>query len=147
MVMRVLVSEYQMKLTSSEMFINVLFLLFFFIYSTHLKGFHEFDNQIELKPDDEFVFVQCNTDRLLGSAMIYEDAFAFIRRKHNKVVSKPDKEEHQKSRKLNVLIVGIDSISRLHLIRAMPKTFDFLQKRKLIDYKLYNKVLATISSL
>lgn len=91
--------------------------------------------------------MQCNTERLFGSTMIYEDAFAFIRRKHNKVVSKPDKEEHQKSRKLNVLIVGIDSISRLHLIRAMPKTFDFLQKRKLIDYKLYNKVLAKISSL
>lgn len=41
---------------------------------------------------------------------------------------------------LNVLIVGIDSISRLNFIRTMPKTREFLINTDWIEYKGYNKI-------
>ena len=40
----------------------------------------------------------------------------------------------------SVMIVGIDSISRLNLIRAMPKTYEYLEKHNWIGYTGYNKM-------
>lgn len=46
----------------------------------------------------------------------------------------------QEEQKLSVLIVGIDSISRLNFIRAMPKTLKFLKKMNWVEMKGYNKM-------
>lgn len=42
--------------------------------------------------------------------------------------------------KPNVLLIGIDSISRLNIYRTMPKTVKYLQDIEFIEYKGYNKV-------
>lgn len=44
------------------------------------------------------------------------------------------------SRVLSVLFVGIDSISRLNLIRTMPQTYRYLKENDWIEYKGYNKM-------
>ena len=42
---------------------------------------------------------------------------------------------------LNLLIIGIDSVSRLNMIRHMPKTYKYLTETlEAIDFKGYNKV-------
>lgn len=41
---------------------------------------------------------------------------------------------------LSVLFVGIDSISRLNIIRVLPKTYHFLKENKWIELLGYNKV-------
>ncbi|KRT84551.1 hypothetical protein AMK59_1321 [Oryctes borbonicus] len=43
-------------------------------------------------------------------------------------------------RPLNVLYIGIDSISRLNFIRTMPKTHEFLANTGWVDFKGYNKI-------
>lgn len=46
----------------------------------------------------------------------------------------------QKQRPLSVLIFGIDSVSRLNFIRAMPKTYQHLQREEWFELQGYNKV-------
>lgn len=40
----------------------------------------------------------------------------------------------------NVLLVGIDGVSRSNLVRSMPRTFEFCQRNNWVDLKGYNKV-------
>lgn len=42
--------------------------------------------------------------------------------------------------KPNVILIGIDSISRLNIYRTMPKTVKYLHEIDFIEYKGYNKV-------
>jgi len=44
------------------------------------------------------------------------------------------------SRKLSVLVLGIDSVSRLNFYRAMPKTERYLRETGWIGLKGYNKI-------
>lgn len=44
------------------------------------------------------------------------------------------------NRHLSVLFIGIDSISRLNLLRSLPKTHTFLNENKFIEFKGYNKI-------
>ncbi|GJQ85337.1 hypothetical protein Trydic_g12644 [Trypoxylus dichotomus] len=44
------------------------------------------------------------------------------------------------TRPLNVLFIGIDSISRLNFIRTMPKTHEFLVNTDWVEFKGYNKI-------
>jgi hypothetical protein len=41
---------------------------------------------------------------------------------------------------MNVLLIGIDSISRLNLIRSMPNTFRYLSDNNWYDMKVFNKM-------
>lgn len=47
---------------------------------------------------------------------------------------------YPKDRPLSVLMIGIDSISRLNLIRAMPNTAQYLYDTGWFELKGYNKV-------
>lgn len=40
----------------------------------------------------------------------------------------------------NKPLAGIDSISRMHMIRSLPKTRDYILKNDFIELKGYNKV-------
>ena len=42
--------------------------------------------------------------------------------------------------RLGVMLIGIDSISRLNLVRTMPRTVKFLEKNGWLEYKGYNKM-------
>ncbi|XP_047357974.1 uncharacterized protein LOC124952324 isoform X1 [Vespa velutina] len=91
------------------------------------------DNQVTA----EFVKVEC----WRGNDKIYKDYHAFVPRK-------PDVEERcEKVKKTNpvenqlsILVIGIDSVSRLNFRRSMPKTVKILEDLKAAEMLGYTKV-------
>lgn len=83
------------------------------------------------------------------SKTIYSNAHAIVRKKQNiqnvfdsfKTLYPTDKQA------MSVLMIGIDSISRLNLIRAMPVTAQYLYDTGWFELKGYNKVRFTLDSL
>lgn len=71
---------------------------------------------------------------------------ASVRSKLNKLTLKTDLKTREKvlkraHRKMSVLILGIDSISRLNLIRTMPHTYNLLQSNpSWMEFKIYQKM-------
>ncbi|XP_075992557.1 uncharacterized protein LOC142987578 isoform X2 [Anticarsia gemmatalis] len=85
--------------------------------------------------NDEFVRVTCIND----GKVIYEQFFLSATRKtfvsHNGYLEIPKNKSAY-----NVLILGVDSVSRLNLYRTMPKTVSFIKDNGGIDLAGYNKV-------
>lgn len=50
------------------------------------------------------------------------------------------KDEETGKKPISVLFIGIDSISRLNLIRAMPKTAQYVYDNEWFELSGYNKV-------
>ncbi|KAK5646629.1 hypothetical protein RI129_005093 [Pyrocoelia pectoralis] len=82
---------------------------------------------------DEFVRVSCTFNK----SEVYKDFFSFVPLKPEvakfSVLQAPPE-------KLNVLIIGLDSVSRVNFHRQMPKTLKVLQKMGAIEFLGYNKV-------
>ncbi|KAG5881567.1 hypothetical protein JTB14_035011 [Gonioctena quinquepunctata] len=94
-------------------------------YSASCFGFNE---SAEIR--EEFIKVICTHD----NTTVYKDMFSFVPLKEsirNSVVS---------DKKLNILVVGLDAVSRLNLHRQMPKTVDYLRKLEAVEMLGYNKV-------
>lgn len=68
---------------------------------------------------------------------IYKNGHAIVMSKKtvNEKISK-----NVKDSTTNVLLIGIDSISRLNLIRTMPNTFRYLRDNKWYDMRVFNKI-------
>lgn len=64
---------------------------------------------------------------------MYKEIFAFAR--HKSASHKPLNQN-----KVSILMLGIDSISRLNLIRSMPNTYNYLKEKKWFQMFGYNKV-------
>lgn len=89
---------------------------------------------------DEFIRVRCFNDR---NEIVYSNAFSFVHLKRN--VEKRCRENELKQTKdktiLNILMIGVDSVSRNNMIRYMPKTRNYLlQKMSALEFLGYNKV-------
>ncbi|KAJ1528526.1 hypothetical protein ONE63_006932 [Megalurothrips usitatus] len=67
----------------------------------------------------EFVRVSCTS----GTKEVYKDFHAFV------PVNEPSASEFTSDNSLNVLIVGIDSVSRLNFVRKMPRTKAFIDEQ------------------
>lgn len=76
----------------------------------------------------EFIKVQC----MYNNSTFYTDYFAFVPLKMNKTINKKSLP--------NVLIFGLDSVSRLNLHRQLPQTVNYLQLLNSIELLGYNKV-------
>lgn len=64
-----------------------------------------------------------------------------VRRKPEVVMRFKERDKvENKTKPLSVLLIGIDSISRLNLIRAMPNTAQHLYNTGWMELKGYNKV-------
>ncbi|CAH1954114.1 unnamed protein product [Acanthoscelides obtectus] len=79
---------------------------------------------------DEFIKVQC----FLDNATTYVDTFSFVPIKNS------TKSKVIRSKPLNVLVVGLDAVSRLNLHRQMPDTLKYLQQLEAVEMLGYNKV-------
>ncbi|XP_014223435.1 uncharacterized protein LOC106650121 isoform X2 [Trichogramma pretiosum] len=90
--------------------------------------------------DAEFVRVECQR----RNATIYRDYFAFVPRKlHVEERCRKrlrDSARAGSPRKLSVLVVGIDSVSRLNFHRAMPRTAEKLLELGALEMLGYHKV-------
>lgn len=85
---------------------------------------------------DEFIKVMCK----LNNTLLYKDYFSFVPEKKTNHIFEKTK-QNSSTDKLNLLIIGIDAISRLNLRRQMPHTYSFLTNDfKAIEFIGYNKV-------
>ncbi|XP_026326879.1 uncharacterized protein LOC113235410 [Hyposmocoma kahamanoa] len=84
---------------------------------------------------NEYVQVTCE----YNFRSIYEQYFLFAPKKP--LMTNGDNfVEINQNKSYNIIIMGMDAISRLNFHRTMPKTLAFLQKREAIELKGYNKV-------
>lgn len=76
----------------------------------------------------EYIKVTCN----VNEALVYTDFFSFV----------PVKTERKKfeTQPLNVLVVGIDALSRLNFHRQMPQAVEYLKNISAVELLGYNKV-------
>ncbi|XP_030753812.1 uncharacterized protein LOC115880669 isoform X3 [Sitophilus oryzae] len=80
---------------------------------------------------DEFIKVTCDYE----TKQIYEDYFAFVPKKRNESIDRSDR------LKPNILIVGLDAVSRVNFHRQMPRTLGYLvNKLGAVEMLGYNKV-------
>ncbi|KAG5678026.1 hypothetical protein PVAND_007734 [Polypedilum vanderplanki] len=105
-----------------------------------------FDQSIELAPSIEFILIQCkgyhSKDKDKKKAKtIYYNAHAIVRRKlQMQKIFDNFNTLYPNERPLSVLMLGIDSVSRLNLIRAMPNTAQHLYDTGWFELKGYNKI-------
>ncbi|KAH8350001.1 hypothetical protein KR084_011177 [Drosophila pseudotakahashii] len=88
----------------------------------------------------DFISTQCHAvNGKKELKLLQEDAFLFVQDrltlKRNYTEPRPDEES-----KPNVIILGIDSTSRLNLRRSMPKLHEFLQRPGWFEMQGFNKV-------
>jgi hypothetical protein len=99
-----------------------------------------FGNFHELDKSDEFIIVICSAiGRIFGSKIIYRSAYALINEKES-VNRKLKRNSKSTKSKLSVYMMGIDSISRLNLIRALPQTYEHLESNEWFELRGYNKI-------
>ncbi|XP_045785526.1 uncharacterized protein LOC123881040 [Maniola jurtina] len=94
----------------------------------------EFSNSIEVM--NEFVRVSC----IYKERILYEQFFLFTPKKPFLSFKEDFLETPPNQTAFNVIIVGIDAISRLNFYRTMPKTLAYLKKKGAIEFYGYNKV-------
>lgn len=93
---------------------------------------------------DEFIIVKCATRN--RHKEVYKNAHAAVHVKDNVRKRLDAAEEARKSsnpskrRPLSVLLVGIDSISRINALRTMPKTMSYIRSRGYFELLGYNKI-------
>lgn len=84
---------------------------------------------------DEFVAVEC----FYGEKTVYKQYYIFAPKKkiilHDKAIEIP-----KSKLAYNVLILGIDNVSRMNFHRTMPKTLNYLLDSGAIELTGYNKV-------
>ncbi|XP_031843546.1 uncharacterized protein LOC116431792 isoform X2 [Nomia melanderi] len=85
----------------------------------------------------EFVKIECSRDK----EVIYKDYHVFLPR-FRSVEQKYQNPKfvNSRSEKLSVLVIGLDSVSRLNFHRMMPKTVEALQKLGAVEMLGYTKV-------
>ncbi|KAL0124323.1 hypothetical protein PUN28_006274 [Cardiocondyla obscurior] len=102
-----------------------------------VKQCENFTEQVMLPREVEVAYVLCKTK----TKTVYENVHAILN--PDKVRERVDHNSSQignYSRKLSVLVLGIDSVSRLNFYRAMPKTEKYLRETGWIGLKGYNKI-------
>ncbi|XP_014478819.1 PREDICTED: uncharacterized protein LOC106746589 isoform X2 [Dinoponera quadriceps] len=103
---------------------------------TYDKECHPFKDSCTVSA--EFVKVECSRN----SKMIYKDYFAFLPRKPSvedrckQTFNKMDTENDR----LSILVIGLDSVSRLNFHRMMPMTVKALQSLGAVEMLGYTKV-------
>lgn len=102
-----------------------------------LTSCKKFDKTIVLPPTVEFIFVKCES----GRQTVYKNTHTIIR-------DKPEvrrrliefKKKPKMHRPLSVLMLSIDSVSRLNFMRSMPLTHKTLIDNNWFELQGYNKV-------
>ncbi|KAH9639880.1 hypothetical protein HF086_015731 [Spodoptera exigua] len=108
------------------------------VYSSHVddraqyESCENFSHSIQVK--HEFVKVTC----YYNSNITYKQYFLFARKIHEHKKKQTNINKTQSY--YNVIIMGMDSISRLNFYRTMPKTVAYLKYKGAIELLGYNKV-------
>lgn len=95
------------------------------------------DKRTEIPPAHPFILVEC----LVNGAYKAMDVHAFVNIKPESSASQLSNENLNVEDKLNVIIIGLNSVSRASFIRSMSKSYTFLM-RKLspVEFKAYHTI-------
>ena len=104
----------------------------------------DFKTELVLNSEEEFILVRCFQANESGTNKdIYKNTHAVVPIKADVELklSKTNSESSSKEEKrLSVLLLGFDSVSRLNLLRTMPKTVKYLRRTGWLEMFGYNKV-------
>lgn len=103
-----------------------------------------FDTEVALNSEEEFTLVRCFKTAKRGTKReVYKNTHAVVPVKRE-VELKLSKSNSQRSsvekKRLSVLVLGFDSVSRLSLLRTMPKTVHHLRRNGWLELLGYNKI-------
>lgn len=100
----------------------------------------DFNSSTPIKNTEEFIMTNCVIKNRKFSKKIYQDAHTNIQIT-NKIKNRLENlKPNLTDTPWNILIIGIDTLSRINLARAMPNTQKFLIKNSWLDFQGYNKV-------
>lgn len=115
-----------------------------------VKQCENFTGQVMLPREVEVIYVSCKANvktrskaksKTIPTKTIYENVHAILNpEKVREQVDRNGSQFGNSSRRLSVLVLGIDSVSRLNFYRAMPKTEKYLRETGWINLKGYNKI-------
>lgn len=105
----------------------------------------KFERSIHLKDSIEFLRVRCQSipKSYKRGKVVYENMHAVVPKKLPKIrdiTTKNNSKTTISSERLNVMIIGIDSVSRLSLRRTMPSTLGYLKNTGWLELDGYNKI-------
>lgn len=93
-----------------------------------------YEQETILPPRAEYIYVEC-ASRKRRKKLFYRNIHSMVIEKQ----TKPPKRAADPV-KYSVLLFGIDSISRLNMIRTMPKTVEYLKNKQWFEMEGYNKI-------
>ncbi|XP_030377784.1 uncharacterized protein LOC115626547 [Scaptodrosophila lebanonensis] len=107
-----------------------------------------FKSEYYVPTDVEGMIVKCET---ITGQLLQEDAFSFVQSqpemtqlplplKAQRLLQSPLKSLPQPPRKPNVIMLGIDSLSRINFRRTMPNMLRYVQRSGWFEMQGYNKV-------
>ncbi|KAL7739161.1 hypothetical protein ACLKA6_010382 [Drosophila palustris] len=95
-----------------------------------------FNQSYKLPRDLSGIFVECH-DAKNSSRIVQQDAFPLVQT-HNRTGSSSDKPPSR--RQPSVILLGLNSLSRMNFQRTMPKTAKFVSQLGWFEMEGYNKV-------
>lgn len=110
-----------------------------------LSSCHEFHSDVMLNNTIEYILVECTVPLSKGGKKkdVYKNMHSFAVKKtprHKSTKSIISTAEKPQEPKLNVLILGIDGVSRLNFMRSMPSSAALLDEQGWVEMKGYNKI-------
>lgn len=96
-----------------------------------------FSGSITLPQTTEYIIVKC---KIGNDITLYSNAHAIMRERPDIRKRLKASKESDVTKPLSVLMLSIDSISRLNLIRTMPNTAGYLKENQWFELQGYNKV-------
>lgn len=106
-----------------------------------MKQCENFDNKIQIPEDVEAILVKCHEkDGKKKRKPFYENTHSLVNIEKIRERLESNEQKNTTKRKLSILFLGIDSVSRLNFQRAMPKTNEFLHDNHWILMNGYNKM-------
>lgn len=104
----------------------------------------DFDTEVALHSEEEFILVRCFKTTTRGTKReVYKNTHAVVPVKRE-VELKLNKSNFEGSsvekKRLSVFVLGLDSVSRLNLLRTMPKTVHYLRRNGWLELLGYNKI-------
>lgn len=139
---RIKTKEIHVKIISMTTFFysnHIPLIFFFFLINFRLLPCANFHHNFTVPLHINGIKVQCKSKHF--NSILQEDAYTFIQ--VNKTTLQSDisqKETIDKVRKPSILMIGIDSLSRINFRRNMPQMLKYLKDHKWYELLGYNKV-------
>ncbi|XP_059054367.1 uncharacterized protein LOC131848496 [Achroia grisella] len=93
-----------------------------------------FNNGTTIKLNEEVITVTCGVSPDKKFKVIYEDAYMLIKKKNS------SNHEENNNKSWNVLLLGMDTMSRARAYYNLPFTMEYFQRQDWLDYRGYHKV-------